>query len=100
MHLTNLFLFSTLPYSDRCSLYKAYLAHNYLIRLDEGLTLETSALESLYKGQITLSTLLINQILAYQCLPKSSVRNQYLKFIHSQNSQLVEHFTGIAGIMV
>ena len=28
---------------------------------DKGLTLETSALESLYDGQFTLSTLLINQ---------------------------------------
>ena len=29
---------------------------------DEGLTLETSAFQSLYGGQFTLSTLLINQI--------------------------------------
>ena len=31
------------------------------IRSDEGLTLETSAFESLYGGQVTLSTQLINQ---------------------------------------
>ena len=33
--------------------------HNSLIRSDEGLTLETSASESLYGGQFTLSTQLI-----------------------------------------
>ena len=33
-----------------------------VIRSDEGLTLETSALESLYGGENTLSTPLINQI--------------------------------------
>ena len=32
------------------------------IRSDEGLTLETSAFQSLYGGQFTLSTALINQI--------------------------------------
>ena len=32
---------------------------------DEGLTLETSAFPSLYGGQFTLSTLLINQIFIY-----------------------------------
>ena len=32
------------------------------IRSDEGLTLKTSAFQSLYGGQFTLSTLLINQI--------------------------------------
>ena len=32
------------------------------IRSDEGLTLETSAFQSLYGGQFTLSTPLINQI--------------------------------------
>ena len=35
------------------------------IRSDEGLTLETSALQSLYSGQFTLSTPLINQIFVY-----------------------------------
>ena len=38
------------------------------IRSDEGLTLETSAFQSfqsLYGGQFTLSTLLINQIFVY-----------------------------------
>ena len=34
------------------------------IRSDEGLTLETSAFQSLYGGQFTLSTLLINQMMA------------------------------------
>ena len=32
---------------------------------DEGLTLETSAFQSLYGGQFTLSTPLINQIIMY-----------------------------------
>ena len=36
--------------------------HNSSIRSDEGLTLEASAFQSLYGGQFTLSTLLINQI--------------------------------------
>ena len=45
-----------------CSVYKPYTTHNSAICSDEGLTLETSALQSLYGGQFTLSTLLINQI--------------------------------------
>ena len=40
-------------------LYKLHTTHNSSIRSDEGLTLETSALESLYGGQFTLSTPLI-----------------------------------------
>ena len=36
---------------------------NESIRSDEGLTLETSALESAYRGQFTLSTKLISQII-------------------------------------
>ena len=35
------------------------------IRSDEGLTLETSASQSLFGGQFTLSTPLINQIFVY-----------------------------------
>ena len=46
-----------------CSVYKPYTTHNSSIRSDEGLTLETSAFQSLYGGQFTLSTLLINEIL-------------------------------------
>ena len=34
---------------------------------DEGLTLETSAFQSLYGGQFTLSTPLINQIFVFPC---------------------------------
>ena len=41
------------------SVYKQHTIHNFLIRSDEGLTLETSAFESLYGGQLTLSTQLI-----------------------------------------
>ena len=44
------------------SVYKAYTTHNSSICSDEGLTLETSAFHSLYGGQFTLSTPLINQI--------------------------------------
>ena len=38
------------------SLYKPHITHNSSIRSDEGLTLETSAFESLDAGQFTLST--------------------------------------------
>ena len=38
------------------------------IRSDEGLTLETSAFQSLYGGQFTLSTPLINQIFIFRLL--------------------------------
>ena len=44
------------------SVYKAYTTHNSSICSDEGLTLETSAFQSLYGGRLTLSTPLINQI--------------------------------------
>ena len=47
------------------SVYKAYTTHNSSICFDEGLTLETSAFESLYGGQFTLSTPLINQIFVF-----------------------------------
>ena len=39
--------------------------HNSSICSDEGLTLETSAFQSLYGGQFTLSTPLINQIYSF-----------------------------------
>ena len=68
-HSINLFLFFTLPSSQvptnsvaPSSVYKAHTTHNSSICSDEGLTLETSAFQSLYGGQFTLSTLLINQI--------------------------------------
>ena len=47
------------------SVYKAYTTHNSSICSDEGLTLETSAFQSLYGGQFTLSTPLINQIFVF-----------------------------------
>ena len=47
------------------SVYKAYTTHNSSIFSDEGLTLETSAFQSLYGGQFTLSTPLINQIFVF-----------------------------------
>ena len=40
-------------------------SHNSSICSDEGLTLETSAFQSLYGGQFTLSTPLINQIFVF-----------------------------------
>ena len=47
------------------SVYKAYTTHNSSICSDEGLTLETSVFQSLYGGQFTLSTPLINQIFVF-----------------------------------
>ena len=44
------------------SVYKAYTTDNSSICSDEGLTLETSAFQSLYGGQFTFLTPLINQI--------------------------------------
>ena len=46
-------------------MYKAYTTHNSSICSDEGLTLETSAFQSLYGGQLTLSTPLIKQIFVF-----------------------------------
>ena len=50
---------------DRRTVYKAYTTHNSSTCSDEGLTLETSAFQSLYGGQFTLSTPLINQIFKF-----------------------------------
>ena len=47
---------------DAVGIKGADLKNNSSIRSDEGLTLETSAFQSLYGGQFTLSTPLINQI--------------------------------------
>ena len=44
---------------------KAYTTHNSSICSNEGLTLETSAFQSLYGGQFTLLTPLINQIFVF-----------------------------------
>ena len=67
--LINLLLFSHNLFSTNsiapCSVYKPYTTHNSSIRSDQGLMLETSAFQSLYGGQFTLSTLLINQIFVY-----------------------------------
>ena len=41
------------------SVYKPHTTHNSSICSNEGLTLETSAFESLYGGELTLSTQLI-----------------------------------------
>ena len=47
---------------ERSPFVRANLANS---RSDEGLTIETSALQSLYGGQFTLSTPLINQMFVY-----------------------------------
>ena len=54
---------SVSPSSERMTLC-IILTLMLAIRSDEGLTLETSAFQSLYGGQFTLSTPLINQILS------------------------------------
>ena len=59
-----------------CSVYKPYTTHNSSICSDEGLTLETSAFQSLYGGQFTLSTLLINQI--FLCHSPTDAAPQFL----------------------
>ena len=51
-------------------LFKPHTTHNSSIRSDEGPTLETSAFESLYGGQFTLSTQLIKPNAAPQFLWK------------------------------
>ena len=56
-----------------------------LIRSDEGLTLQTSAFQSLYGGQFTLSTPLINQIFVYYkntSLTRTFQKENLLLFIH------------------
>ena len=50
-------------------LQETYRTDNSSIRSDKGLTLETSDFQSLYDGQFTLSTRLINQILLKGTLP-------------------------------
>ena len=49
----------------RSSVYKAYTTHNSSICSDERLTLEKLAFQSLYGGQFTLLTPLINQIFVF-----------------------------------
>ena len=54
-----IFQIGTLNPHGNNSVYKPHTTHNSSTRSDEGLTLETSAFESLYGGQFTLSTQLI-----------------------------------------
>ena len=65
------------------SVYKPHTTHNSSIRFDEGLTLETSALESLYSGQLTLSTQLIKP--NYQTINKSSYKRDFSQVKCLQN---------------
>ena len=62
-------ILSFFSFCDVCSapssVYKAYTTHNSSICSDEGLTLETSAFQSLYGGQFTLSTPLINHFFVF-----------------------------------
>ena len=59
-------------------LYKLHTTHNSLIRSDEGLTLETSALESLYGGQFTLSTPLILPKFSIICVHSATRHNIHM----------------------
>ena len=59
------------------SVYKSHTTHDSSIRSDEGLMLETSAFESLYSGQFTLSTQLI--------------KPNYPEFIHSVMITVICH---------
>ena len=72
-----------------CSVYKPYTPHNSSIRSDEGLTLETSAFQSLYGGQFTLSTPLINQIFIVREKLKCFESSQE-NFIRSVNTLYME----------
>ena len=51
------------------------VTHNSSICSDEGLTLETSAFQSLYGGQFTLSAPLINQIFMLETNPQLKSKN-------------------------
>ena len=51
------------------SVYLPHITHNSSIRSDEGLTLEMSALDSLYGGQFTLLTQLIKPKLSFSAFP-------------------------------
>ena len=83
-HSINLLLFSRNLVSTNsiapCSANKPYTTHNSSIRSDEGLTLETSAFQSLYGDQFTLSTPLINQIFVYHS-PKDAAPQFLQKLI-------------------
>ena len=62
------------------------------IRSDEGLTLETSAFQSLYGGQFTLSTSLINQIFEHR--HTSSAIGKHFRDKHSSTPKdLTTDFT-------
>ena len=67
-----------------CSVYKPYTTHNSSIRSDEGLTLETSAFQSLYGGQFTSTTPLINQIFVYHSPTDAATRflQKLISFTH------------------
>ena len=51
------------------SVYLPHTIHNSSIRSDEGLTLEMSALDSLYGSQFTLLTQLIKPKLSFSAFP-------------------------------
>ena len=51
------------------SVYLPHITHNSSIRSDEGLTLEMSALDSLYGSQFTLLTQLIKPKLSFSAFP-------------------------------
>ena len=51
------------------SVYLPHITHNSSIHSDEGLTLEMSALDSLYGSQFTLLTQLIKPKLSFSAFP-------------------------------
>ena len=68
-------------------MYKPHTTHNSSIRSDEGLTLETSASESLYSGQFTLSTQLIKPNYHCETVHSYALYKQYsyVKFTMYEN---------------
>ena len=61
------------------------------LRSEEGLTLETSAFQSLYGGQFTLSTSLINQIFVYHSLTDAAPQflQKLIPFTHKFHGRLI-----------
>jgi len=84
------------------------LVNQSVIRSDEGLTLETSAFQSLYGGQFTLSTPLMNQIFLYhsptdaapQFLHKLIPFNQSVSLVSKQLLHLAVTFRLLIDLML
>ena len=61
----------------------------FAIRSDEGLTLQTSALESLHDCQITLSTLLIKPTIRFHSLADAAPYTLFLEAYPQYNSSYI-----------